>query len=383
MTLGTGRVYIMNETLFGKTSGRETMKIIVCIITFCGIGAVPGLSCSPEYNCKSPDCRCFTENAIPGGLAPKDVPQMVVVTMDYALNSEYNELYDQMFQTINPNDCPAVGTFFLQDQYTDYDIVKSYYDRGFEIGISSTNGKLPTSTTEWINMIKSVKNRIVSAGIKSEDIRGYRSPQLAFGGNAEFVGIGNNNLVYDAGCVTSEYDTESTFKWPFTYDHVPGVNCNGQSAPIDRPFPGKWQILIPDIKFDQTICEVPQGCANVRTKKDAFDLLYDNFVEHYEGDRTPYFLIIDPEWIITDFKRDGTVEFLHYIRAAFQDVYLVTVWQMLQWVNHPTPIANITSFHPWSCHHQQDVVRSDELRYRGRNFFEEFTMKEKKRTSMK
>jgi hypothetical protein len=41
-------------------------------------------------------------------------------------------------------------------------------------------------------------------------------------------------------------------------------------------FTGKWQVLIPDFKFvNNTRCEVPQGCTNVATKKDAFDILND------------------------------------------------------------------------------------------------------------
>lgn len=74
--------------------------------------------------------------------------------MDYSLNSEYKELYDQLFTNNNPNDCPALGTFFLQDLNTDYDIVKSYYDRGFEIGVSSLDGTIPGDETGWKSLIK-------------------------------------------------------------------------------------------------------------------------------------------------------------------------------------------------------------------------------------
>jgi len=49
-------------------------------------------------------------------------------------------------------------------------------------------------------------------------------------------------LVYDAGCITSEFDTESTFKWPYTYDFLPGATCNGQSGPVDKEFLGKYVI---------------------------------------------------------------------------------------------------------------------------------------------
>lgn len=42
-----------------------------------------------------------------------------------------------------------------------------------------------------------------------------------------------------------------------------------------------------------------------------------SFIEHYEGNRSPYFVIIDAAWMKTDFKREGTIEFVEYVRAAF------------------------------------------------------------------
>ncbi|VDI33615.1 Hypothetical predicted protein [Mytilus galloprovincialis] len=323
------------------------MKVFVYLAVL--IGLVYG-QCDPAGNCSPPDCRCFKDNTTPGGLQPDEIPQMVVITMDYALNSEFAELYDQLFTTTNPNDCPTLGTFYLQDMNTDYDVVKAYYDRGFEIGVSSVDGTIPKDEVGWVDLIKTVKTKITGAGINGDDVRGYRPPQLNFGGTEEFIGIGDNGLVYDAGCVTSEYDTASTFKWPFTYDFPEGATCNGQSMPVDKEFKGKWELIIPDFTFtNDTKCEVPQGCTNVETKTDAFNILYDNFIAHYEGSRTPYVVIIDAAWMKTDFKREGTVEFMDYVRAGFPDTWVITAWQSLQWVQNPTPTSNISSFAPWSC----------------------------------
>lgn len=127
------------------------MKVLVFFVAL--VGLVYG-QCDSS-TCALPDCRCFKENGIPGGLEAADVPQMVVLTMDYSLNSEFSELYDQLFVFTNPNDCPSTGTFYLQDVNTNYDIVKSYYDRGFEIGVSSIDSTIPKDDQGWVNMIKS------------------------------------------------------------------------------------------------------------------------------------------------------------------------------------------------------------------------------------
>jgi hypothetical protein len=41
------------------------------------------------------------------------------------------------------------------------------------------------------------------------------------------------------------------------------------------------------------------------------------FADHYNGNRTPFLMIVDPAWAANQDKRDGTTEFLQYIRAAF------------------------------------------------------------------
>ena len=56
-----------------------------------------------------------------------------------------------------------------------------------------------------------------------------------------------------------------------SYDAQNNDTCGDR---IIMSFTGKWQVLIPDFKFvNDTRCEVPQGCTNVATKKDAFDIL--------------------------------------------------------------------------------------------------------------
>ena len=56
--------------------------------------------CIPGDNCKLPDCRCWDDPKVPGGLAVKDVPQMVIVSFAYGINvanaGAYQALFDGM-----------------------------------------------------------------------------------------------------------------------------------------------------------------------------------------------------------------------------------------------------------------------------------------------
>ena len=70
-------------------------------------------------NCTLPDCWCSSDGTlVPGGLSPTDVPQMVTITFDDAINDENWRLYSSRLfpQTRkNPNGCPVN---FLLLQYS-------------------------------------------------------------------------------------------------------------------------------------------------------------------------------------------------------------------------------------------------------------------------
>lgn len=42
-----------------------------------------------------------------------------------------------------------------------------------------------------------------------------------------------------------------------------------------------------------------------------------SFATHYEGNREPYIVVLDPVWVKTDYKLEGTIQFVDYLRAAF------------------------------------------------------------------
>ncbi|XP_060083492.1 chitin deacetylase 1-like [Ylistrum balloti] len=325
------------------------MMFLITITVCVGLGLAQIAEPCDKDACQLPNCRCFSDPDIPGGLTAAETPQIVTISMDYTLNSEYEPLYDQIFVVNNPNGCKITGTFYIQDLNTNYALVKSYHDKKFEIGVSSIDGTLPTTSTEWIELMKSVKDKITTAPVDEKEIYGYRAPQLSPGGDDMFIGLADQALLYDSSCGTAEYASQTTLKWPFTYDYDYGsFTCNGGQA-VSLKFPGRWQVLIPELDFNDQKCATPQSCTNIMTKKDAFDILYNNFVKHYDGNRAPYTVVVDPVWMKTDFKLEGLIQFVEYIRAAFDDVWVVTQIQALQWVQNPTPIANLTDFEPWKC----------------------------------
>ena len=61
--------------------------------------------CNPDY-CRLPDCYCGG-NKIPGGLKPEQIPQLVLLTFDDAVNDLNKAFFKKLYEgRTNPNGCP-------------------------------------------------------------------------------------------------------------------------------------------------------------------------------------------------------------------------------------------------------------------------------------
>lgn len=68
--------------------------------------------CDPAV-CVLPDCFCSEDGTtIPGDVPAKDVPQMITITFDDAINNNNIDLYREMFngKRKNPNGCDVKAT---------------------------------------------------------------------------------------------------------------------------------------------------------------------------------------------------------------------------------------------------------------------------------
>ena len=68
------------------------------------------------------------------------VPQMILLTFDDAINFENWDLYTQQLFTParkNANGCPIRGTFYVSHQYTNYQQTQKLWNDGHEIAVHS------------------------------------------------------------------------------------------------------------------------------------------------------------------------------------------------------------------------------------------------------
>nr|KAG5700156.1 hypothetical protein BaRGS_010463 [Batillaria attramentaria] len=312
-----------------KTIGRASFTLVI-LVTLTSLASAQTDQCKPDDNCSPPDCRCWNDQAVPGGLETSETPQVVLVTFEYAINSAYIDPYRAIFEnTINPNNCPAVGTFFVQETNTQMDLVKELHDAGHEIGVTTIDGTNPETEEQWVSNLQQVKAAVVAAGVPEPDVVGVRAPQLMPGGLNEFTALAQEGFLYDASCSTSRPGNYGT--------------CGADRVIIHI-------ILVADLEFQGTKCASPQACIGVTTERDAFDLFYNSFIKHYEGTRSPFMIVINADWALTPFKLEGTRQFVEYVRAAFEDTWVLSVSQALEWVRNPVNNANATSgYSPWAC----------------------------------
>lgn len=95
--------------------------------------------CDPSQ-CQLPDCFCSEDGTvIPGDLPARDVPQMITITFDDAINNNNIELYKEIFngKRKNPNGCDIKATFFISHKYTNYSAVQETHRKGHEIAVHS------------------------------------------------------------------------------------------------------------------------------------------------------------------------------------------------------------------------------------------------------
>ena len=325
------------------------------------------------WNCKPPTCFCASRQA-PNQIPRQDVPQMVLMAFDDAVNEQNNADYKKLFPKSsprrNPNGCPIAATFFVANQWTVYKMVRQLYLEGHEIASHSVSHRFPrnwwnrASYKDWEEEMEGQRENIArNAGVPKVEVRGARAPFLALGSDTQFEVLSDHNFEYDAsfqtGAKHGKMWQESV--WPYTLDFYPSPeNCDNRNCPKTN-FSGFWEVPLNRwIGLDGEICSMLDACRThkLRDKNDALAYLRKNFDLHYKNNRAPFGINTHSGWFGGDdkFKLAAMEQFLDDI-LALGDVYIVTIHQALDWMRDPTPLSKIKTFAPWlTCHNKRVLV---------------------------
>lgn len=328
----------------------------LAIILLC-VGNVESQTC--PAGCVLPECSC-PRTSFP--METREIPQMVYFGFDDAVNVVMAALYDRLFTTerLNPNGCPMKMTLFVSHQYTDYQKVKKFHDAGMEIAVHSVTHTSIDNDDILRKEAKLQKENIVKlAGVPEEDIVGWRSPFLKTAGDGQPSILKELGYEYDISLTYTRHSMEVAKPWPFTMDNGWQYKCGIEPCPSghNARVSDFWAVPVVSLMDhkNQYPCSFVDGCAvRAFNEQEAFDYLWKNFVSYYNTTRTPFGLNMHAAWFYTRYNLKAMIRFLDELQKL-DDVYVVTVKQMLDWMRNPTPVSEIKTFRPWSCPQAQET----------------------------
>uniref|UniRef100_A0A915HFU0 NodB homology domain-containing protein n=1 Tax=Romanomermis culicivorax TaxID=13658 RepID=A0A915HFU0_ROMCU len=199
--------------------------------------------------CQLPHCFCSKNGHIPpGNIPPDDTPQLIVLTFDDPINERTFSQFRQLFHYLekspnslfNKNGCPIKGTFFVNHEWTDYDLVEWLYVNGHEIASNSityghqqnfkntpaTHASLTNKSLKRWEAEMNGQRRILSnlSHISIDQITGMRAPQLALGGDTTFM-IGTTVVHFSKRASVTQKNVHANNK-PVSYVRPHGF-CTG------------------------------------------------------------------------------------------------------------------------------------------------------------
>jgi len=317
--------------------------------------------------CLLPDCFCSADGTqapgIEGGkLEVTNLPMMITITFNGAINDENVQVYDRLFhgERLNPNGCTAKATFFVSHKYTNYSAVQELHRKGNEIGVFSiTNEDDPKYWTDgnydsWLAEMAGSRLIIERfANITDGTVVGVRAPFLRVGGNEQFDMMADQYFAYDSS-ITAPLSRVPI--WPYTLQYRMPHKCHGNSGNCPSRSHPIWELPINELDrrddpgFDETLtgCHLVSSCSNIYQKQQFRQLLNHNFERHYGTNRAPLSLSFDPSWLISN---KGFTEVLDdwmtFTAATYNDVYFVTELQVIQWMQNPTGTVSLRDFEEW------------------------------------
>ncbi|KAI7844630.1 hypothetical protein COHA_001720 [Chlorella ohadii] len=280
-------------------------------------------------------------------------PQFVLFTHDDAVTERTHQLMLAVTKGRKSatNACPAVGTMFVTTAsgQNDCELMMDLYHKGYEIAdhTVSHNSVRGKRYSEVADEIVGLRDRLVKqCGIPRDDIVGFRAPYLDTDENVRKV-LAANKFLYDSTLI-EEISGSSLSRgmgrrvWPFDLAHGAKTNCryfgSFQGCSTKEHWPGMFNVPVWQIKQEDSRGQTK----GVRSADDLFKILKQNFDAAYNGNRAPLPIFIHTPWLANKESLRGVMRFVDYALAQ-PDTYLVSIRQLLAWMQHPVPADQLTA----------------------------------------
>lgn len=335
--------------------------------------------CQNTNSCKPPKCVCCSDDM---PLPYKEIPQMVFFTFDDAITPHVAGFYRQLFDSSrrNPNGCPVSMTLFISHSNTVYSLVREFYQKGMEIASHSVSHGHPKASTFKDEANKQKQNLARMARIPHTRIKGWRSPFLEPLGDAQPNMLQELGYSYDATLTISKKSLDEKPPVPFTLDYGWPYDCKIKPCPKQR-HRGFWEVPVISLmdylqRFD---CVYVDGCNNPPPDEEAaFRFLWDNFQSYYKTNRAPFGINMHASWFFYPDRLKAMDRFIREL-VLLDDVFIVSVKQVIDWLRNPVRLHDINSFEPWGCNNGNKSTTSTKSAFDLRNQKIEQRLKELRR----
>lgn len=293
----------------------------------------------------------------PGGLAPAQTPQIVLLTFDDSVTTGAYDVVQQVLTNHwNPNGDAIKATFFVSlDASVDYSLIQRLYAAGHEIAAHSmteTTGS-NTSLTTWRAEIVGCRKTISRlAAVPESDIVGFRAPYLAYN-NDSFRILAERGFAYDASIIeapgTNSLSTDGRhYIWPYTLDSGVHQACVTGLQPT-QSFAGLFEVPLWD-NLSNGVPVFAQDPPVSYASNAVLTAWKTNFLMHYNGNRAPYTLSLHAaltnQWL-ADPGQPWRIPVLNgFISWAqsFSNVWLVSTRDLTRFMQNPcNTVAAYTS----------------------------------------
>ncbi|XP_045156320.2 uncharacterized protein LOC123522892 [Mercenaria mercenaria] len=307
------------------------------------------IQCRESHMCNPPDCFCCRDKM---PLNARKIPQMVFFSFDDAVNPQVAKFYRQLFspKRLNPNGCPISMTLFVSHRNTVYSLVKDFYQKGIEIASHSVTHAHMNTNTFIREARKQKENLSKRAGIPSGKITGWRSPFLEPVGDLQPSVLKDLGYEYDATLTMAKKGKNDKAITPFTLDFGWPYDCKIKPCPT-KSHNGFWEVPVVTVKdyLNKYDCVYVDGCNNPPpTENLAYKFLWDNFQKYYTTNRAPMGINMHASWFYYPDRKAAMDRFIKQL-VKLDDVYIVSIKQVIEWLKAPTSLRDIKTFQPWQC----------------------------------
>ncbi|XP_069128983.1 chitin deacetylase 1-like [Argopecten irradians] len=306
--------------------------------------------CQQGVNCLLPKCFCST---FEHQMNVRDIPQMVYFGFDDGMTTAAANHYLQLFtpDRKNPNGCPITASLYVADEFTDYNALGDLYRRGFEVAVHSvTHENLKTGSSVRKEAREERRRITTLTGVPEDEIVGWRSPSLVTAGDAQDSVLKELGFTYDISLTYVKQHMNEREPFPFTLDYAWPYQCHIPSCP-NHTHKGLWEVPVNSMRDfkDEFACVYVDGCLNrPESVEEAYKYIMLNFKDNYFGNRAPFGFNMHYAWLLVPDNKKA-LDMAIQEMLNHDDVYIVNVKQVIEWMKAPTSLVNITSFKPWSC----------------------------------